>query len=112
MVGPKLEDTIDSYLVGVVACLAMLACLAGLRDHAIRLMKRRRQHGLRTCCDGQRTNVSAVPHRRIHLSRRSVAANPKWLCLAGAQERGQVHCQSLRADHPLQFYFDRNRSLP
>jgi hypothetical protein len=60
MVGPKLEDTIDSYLVGVVACLAMLACLAGLRDHAIRLMKRRRQHGLRTCCDGQRTNVSAA----------------------------------------------------
>jgi hypothetical protein len=28
------------------------ACFTDLRDHAIRLMKRRDWHGLRRCCDG------------------------------------------------------------
>ena len=54
MLGPKHADTIDYYLVGVVALpgLPDLAGLADLRDHALRLMKRRRRHGLcRRCND-------------------------------------------------------------
>jgi hypothetical protein len=43
-----LADTIDSYLVGVLA----LAGFADLRDHAVRLMKRRGRHGLCRRCDG------------------------------------------------------------
>jgi hypothetical protein len=57
MLGPKHADTIDYYLVGVFALpglpgLPDLAGLADLRDHALRLMKRRRRHGLcRRCND-------------------------------------------------------------
>jgi hypothetical protein len=39
-------DTIYSYPTRA-------ACFADLRDHAVRLMKRRDRHGLRRCCDGQ-----------------------------------------------------------
>ena len=39
-------DTINTY----PTC---AACFADLRDHAVRLMKRRGRHGLRRCCDGQ-----------------------------------------------------------
>ena len=62
-------------------------------------------------------------HAEFCLRRASTVRNPilaeefeklaqSWLRLAGAQERGEVHLQSLRADHPLRFYFVRNRSLP
>jgi hypothetical protein len=47
-------DTINSYPTRAARC-------ADLCDHAVRLMKRRRRHGLRTCCDGQRTNKSNQP---------------------------------------------------
>ena len=45
----ELADTIDSYLVGVLA----LAGFADLRDHAVRLMKRRGRHGLCRRCNGE-----------------------------------------------------------
>jgi hypothetical protein len=51
MASPKLADTINSYLVGVVAW-ARLAGLADLRDHGVWLMKRRRRHSLCRCCNG------------------------------------------------------------
>jgi hypothetical protein len=39
-------DTINSYPTRA-------ACFTDLRDHAVRLMKRRGRHCLRRCCDGQ-----------------------------------------------------------
>ena len=38
------------------------ACVADLRDHAVWLMKRRRRHGLRGCCDGQSKCNSDEPN--------------------------------------------------
>src|SRR5262245_42745787 len=37
------------------------ATFAGLRDHVVRLMKRRRCHGLRGCCDGHGKDNSDQP---------------------------------------------------
>jgi hypothetical protein len=37
------------------------ACMADLRDHTVRPMKRRRRHGLRRCCDGQGKGNSDQP---------------------------------------------------
>jgi len=37
------------------------ACMADLRNHTVRLMKRRRRHGLRRSCDGQGKNYSDQP---------------------------------------------------
>ena len=39
-------DTINSYPTGTT-------CFTDLRDHAVRLMKRRDRHGLHRCCQGQ-----------------------------------------------------------
>ena len=44
--GSSYADTINSYP-------ARAACFADLRDHAVRLMKRRDRHGLGRCCDDQ-----------------------------------------------------------
>jgi hypothetical protein len=44
--GSGYANTINSYPTGTT-------CFADLRDHAVRLMKRRGRHGLRRCCDGQ-----------------------------------------------------------
>ena len=52
MWGAILADTIDSYLVGVLAWTG-LAGFADLRDHAVRLMKRRGRHGLCRRCNGE-----------------------------------------------------------
>ena len=43
--GSTNAGTIDHVITGT-------ACMADLRDHTVRLMKRRRRHGLRRCCDG------------------------------------------------------------
>ena len=48
-------DTINPY----PTC---TACFADLRDHAVRLMKRRDRHGLRRCCDGQKDNADEPDH--------------------------------------------------
>ena len=59
-------DTINSYPTRA-------ACIADLRDHAVRLMKRRGRHGLCGCCDGQnKCNSDQPDHCFLHviLSRR------------------------------------------
>ena len=60
-----------SYLTGdVVGALWELAGLAGLRGHAVRLMKRRGRHGLGGSCDGQNKSDSGEPdHCHLHLHR-------------------------------------------
>jgi hypothetical protein len=50
-----------SYLTGGVARWK----LAGLRDHAVRLMKRRGRHGLGGSCDGQNKSNSDQPEHRF-----------------------------------------------
>ena len=52
--------TINSYPTSA-------ACFADLRDHAVRLMKRRNWHGRRRCCDGQHKRNSDQPdHWFLH----------------------------------------------
>ena len=54
-----------SYLTGGVARWK----LAGLRDHAVRLMKRRGRHGLGGSCDGQNKSNSDQPdHCHLHMN--------------------------------------------
>jgi hypothetical protein len=51
-----------SYLTGDVEFARWeLAGLAGLRGHAVRLMKRRGRHGLGGSCDGQNNSNSDQP---------------------------------------------------
>jgi hypothetical protein len=46
-----------------------LAGLAGLRGHAVRLMKRRGRHGLGGSCDGQNKSNSVQPdHCHLHMN--------------------------------------------
>ena len=52
MWGAKLADTIDSYLVGVLAWTG-LAGFADLREHGVWLMKRRGRHGVCRRCNGE-----------------------------------------------------------
>ena len=52
MWGAKLADTIDSYLVGVLAWTG-LAGFSDLRDHGVWLMKRRGGHSHCRPCNGQ-----------------------------------------------------------
>ena len=57
-----------SYLTGPVARWE-LAGLAGLRGHAVRLMKRRGRHGLGGSCDGQNKSNSDQPdHCHLHMN--------------------------------------------
>jgi len=51
MWGAKLADTIDSCLVGVLACTG-LAGFSDLRDYGVWLMKRCGRHGLCRSCSG------------------------------------------------------------
>ena len=57
-----------SYLTGPVARWE-LAGLAGLRGHAVRLMKRRGRHGLGGSCEGQNKSNSDQPdHCHLHVN--------------------------------------------
>ena len=59
-----------SYLTGdVPGARWELAGLAGLRGHAVRLMKRRGRHGLGGSCDGQNNSNSDQPdHCHLHMN--------------------------------------------
>ncbi len=51
----------------VIPAHSRATCLTDLRDHAVRLMKRRGRHGLRRRCDGQRKCNSDQPdHCFLH----------------------------------------------
>ena len=76
-----------SYLTGPVAR-GELAGLAGLRGHAVRLMKRRGRHGLGGSCDGQNKSNSDQPdHCHLHYepsndpSYRTDEADGSWFSL-------------------------------
>ena len=83
-------------------------CLTDLRDHAVRLMKRRGRHGLGGGCDGQRKRNSDEPNHcflRIYpfVERRRPTATRGWTpqrvwCARAGREKTGTNRPHLRLD--------------